>query len=250
MLKFFDANCMVGRRAKKYSFEPVLLENAADYAAKYGISKLLVFHAYAKECHPGKGNELTFDICKTDSRLVPQIVLLPDIIWEETDLRSWLESMVDMGARAVRLFPKEHGYLMNKRTLAPLLDEVSTLNIPLFVDLESTDWHELTDLLEVYDGPVILSRTRAWGDDRYYYPLLRDFKNFFVETSQYKFVGGIEAIYDRFGHGRLVFGSGLPQFAAGNPVTQLQYSDIPTEAKEAIAFRNMQTLIDGVKGVR
>jgi predicted TIM-barrel fold metal-dependent hydrolase len=55
---------------------------------------------------------------------------------------------------------------------------------------------------------------------------------------------GIEDLYRRFGAERLAFGSGYPATEGGASIAALTYSNLPQEAKEAIACHNLERILD------
>jgi len=50
-------------------------------------------------------------------------------------------------------------------------------------------------------------------------------------------------VTERFGPERLVFGTGLPEFDGGGPVSQVMYSRLPREQKALIAGGNLRRML-------
>ena len=63
----------------------------------------------------------------------------------------------------------------------------------------------------------------------------------------YSVHAGIEDLCRQFGATRLLFGSGYPVCEGGAAVAELNYAEIPAEARQAIAGANLQRLIDEVR---
>ena len=66
-----------------------------------------------------------------------------------------------------------------------------------------------------------------------------------METS---YLGGHSALIElegRFGAERFIFGTGLPVFEPALPITTLSYGGLDTEAREEIAGKSLQRLLDG-----
>ncbi len=252
ILYFFDTNCVLGRRVTKEKWERNFsnaedLERELDY---YNIKEALVYHFISKEYDPYMGNNILLKEIEGHSRLHGMWVLNPDIIWEEQRLDEFINQMIKLGVKTVRLFPKTHGYYLNRRTCGPLIEELRRLNVPIFIDLAETSWKEIDEFLTQYpDIPLVVTQLSSWGDDRYFYPLLRDFRNLYLEFSFYRIMGGLKAIKDRFGVDQLVFGSGLPFYAAGGPINEIMYSELSFQEKQKIAYFNIKNLIEGVKNV-
>lgn len=247
-LKFFDANCMIGRRVKKQSWEFDCIGNLQEEMTYFNIQEALVYHAVSREYDPGYGNDLLLKEIDGVANLHGVWVLTPDVQWHEADLHGFMKDMIHKGIKAVKLFPKTHGFILNHRTCGYLLEILQWHNVPVLIDLGETSWKEIDEIITRYPNiPFIVTQLSLWGDDRYFYPLLRDFKNIYIETSQYNIMGGLEAIRDKFGVDQLIFGTGLPVYAAGAPISLLLYSELFPDEKARIAYTNLKTLLERVK---
>jgi predicted TIM-barrel fold metal-dependent hydrolase len=93
--------------------------------------------------------------------------------------------------------------------------------------------------------PLIMIRLGVKAD-RYVYPLMRELKNLYIETSYYLVNDGIDRFVDNFGSSNLVFGTGMPVYSQNPPMTVVALSGINDADKAAIAGKNLAGLLKGV----
>ncbi|MDH7570159.1 MAG: amidohydrolase family protein, partial [Armatimonadota bacterium] len=144
---------------------------------------------------------------------------------------------------AVRLYPKDHQYVLSDWCAGRLLHALAEARVPALLEMGQTGWEEVASLLRRHPTlPVILLAT-SYRVDRYLYPLWEQFDNLYLETATYQVMRGIEAVSRRFGAQRLVFGTGLPLLDAGGPIAQVTYADLSLEEKRLIAGGNLARLL-------
>ena len=85
----------------------------------------------------------------------------------------------------------------------------------------------------------------AQANFRTLFPLLDRYPNLIVETSYLQAHDGIQLLVERWGAHRLVFGTGLPLWDPGMPVTGLTYAGLAPEAFAAVAGGTLQALLEG-----
>src|SRR5262249_43240869 len=125
----------------------------------------------------------------------------------------------------------------------PLLGELERRRTPLSIDLAETDWEVIHRLCAEHPGlPVIVTRVN-YRQERYLYPLWSHHPNLHVEISLFQTHRGLEEAVARFGHRRLLFGSGLPFFDVGGPMMMVARCEVGTEAQQAIAGGNLRRLL-------
>lgn len=85
------------------------------------------------------------------------------------------------------------------------------------------------------------------GSDRFFFPLIKTYKNVYIDTSDYQVINGFNRFYEQFGDEHLLFGSNFPMDYWGGPITALLSSDLKQESIEKIASGNILRLISEVK---
>ena len=241
-LPLFDCNVRIGRcsvpREEQFMAMPELLAEM-DRA---GIEKALVWHAWALEWDPVEGNKVMLAEAAKEERIHPCLAALPPATRELPPPREWAKSISEAGG-AVRLFPKEHQYLLNDDTMGPLLDVLGEEHVPVLVHISETDWGELGTLLAQYPAVNFIVLGVYYRVDRYLYPLFERYGNLHVESGTYGPHRGIEAVCKRFGAERLVFGTNLPSLEVGGSIAMVTYADISDEEKRLIAGGNLGKLL-------
>jgi predicted TIM-barrel fold metal-dependent hydrolase len=136
--------------------------------------------------------------------------------------------------------------------LAELFDHLAPCRTPVFIDcldtLEQAATAQLRELLDHWPTlPVIVGFPKVEHDDRRLYCLWERSAQFHLELSGYQTLGAIEAVTQRFGPDRLVFGSKSPYFTPLQSMLQVIYSRIDETAKCAIAGGTLRRLLAEVK---
>jgi hypothetical protein len=224
--------------AEFYSLGDLLGE--MDYAA---INDALVYHSLAKEYSPMMGNRKLVDEIRAYHRLHPCWVLMPDGTGEMPSPKSLVDEMLENGVKAARLFPSDHLFSLSEWCSDKLLAELEKRGIVVIIEIDQIGWDGLHSLCCRYtELPVIIANLN-YRVNRYLYPLLEKFKNLYVEISGYQMHRGLEAVCQRFGCERLIFGSRMPYFTPGPGVSMVNYSLISDAQKEMIAGDNLRRLL-------
>jgi len=249
MVSFFDCNCVIGRRsvrragiageAEIYSIESLLAE--MDYA---GIGDALVYHSLAKEYVPMLGNRRLMDEISGHERLHPCWVVMPDGTGEMPRPEALVNEMAERNVKAVRLFPTEHIFSLSDWNSGELLKELEKRGIVVIIEIDQVGWDGLHGLCSRYPNLRVIITRLGYRINRNLYPLLEKFKNLHIEISAYQMHKGIEALCARFGAERIIFGTRMPYFAAGQAVNMVNYSLINANEREMIAGGNLRRLLD------
>jgi len=245
-LTFFDANVAVGLPMNAGTFTPLATPaELSAYLSRAGLSGALVWHWTQAESHPASGNGLLPPYLEAEGEVYPCWAVLPPATSEPTGLET---PVLDNLPGALRLFPGQHRYAVNRVALGGLLDEASGRRVPVLLSLEhGVGWSQVYDLLRDFpDLTCVLCDLGTWSMDRYTYPLLEAYPNVHLETGMLSLAdGGVEGVVERFGAGRLVFGSGFPERYAEAAMLQLTHADIGAADRQAIAADNMLHLLKG-----
>lgn len=245
-IPFFDCNASVGRAGY-----PVLLDvqDAAGLEREMeiaGIEEALVYHMAAREGHPPLGNSLLEKEIEGRTNLHPVWVLLPHHTGEMPHPDRLLNEMRAKNVKAVRLYPgrAHHGFTLAEWNAGELLDALDAARLPLLLDIEIVSWEDIFALLKKYQRLPVVASNCSYRHNRYLYPLWERFDNLYVETCRFLGAGAIEDIVRRYGAGRLLFGTNIPQYTGTAIVSRITYADISREDKEAIASGNLKRLLE------
>lgn len=252
-LDLFDCHCAFG----SYSAPGLKVFRSASHIRaemdRVGIGEALVYSNVARECDTQIGNNELLRAVAVDDRLHPAWVLTPD-------LGSWLPSfgervdrMLQAGVRAAYMFPTFHQFTLSPWQVDGLLSELSEHRVPLFLDFGNKHWSErLTDwdAVDAVCGrfpelPVVMVH-EGLASVRTLTPLLARNPNLHVEISYFQPNTGIKVFAQEFGPDRLLFGTGMPVYDPGCPISMIAYAPISVEWKQAIAGCNLRRLLGGV----
>ena len=217
---------------------------------RVGIEEALVFSSRALYSHPEDGNRMILEETGGHPRLHPCWVLLPPGTRELPEPEVIVREMREAGVRAARLFPAMHNYPFVVDVLAPLLEALAEARIPLFLDTGrrhwsglETNWPEVFRVCETYpDLPLVLVR-EGGTTQRILYGRWRNYPNLLIETSYLQTPGCLEEIARDCGAGRLLFGTGMPTFDPGPPMSLIEASGLEERGKADVAGDNLRRLM-------
>lgn len=245
-MRFFDCNAFFGLPAKR-PLAPV-----ADVAAllaemdRAGLERALVWHIAQHDVAPQTGNAMLAEAIAPYSRLYGCWTVLPNQAHEFPPPSLLFEQMREARVVGLRIFPSSHRYLANAVSMGELFEAMVAARVPLFVSVHrGMAWRDVYDLLaEFPELTCVICDHGVWGEDRMFRPLLERYPNVHVDTAQYLLDGGIEALVSDYGASRVLFGSGFPESYFGGMMMAIKHARIPQEAKEMIAFRNLERIIE------
>ena len=246
----FDINCMLGptNTDREPSFRtPEVLLAEMD---RVGIAEALVYASQARMAHPVDGNARIVEGTRDHARLHACWVVLPPGTGEQPEPAALVAQMRGNDVCAARMFPEEHNFPLLERSLRPLLSALADARIPLLIDVGRTgwsqirlDWREIFAIAEAYPAlPLVLLR-EGGTTERVLFSTWDAFPNIHLETSYIQESRIVEEITERFGPGRLLFGTGLPTYDPGGPLALLEGAQVPQERRAGIAGNNLRRLL-------
>ena len=251
----FDINCMLG--PTNTNREPAFRTAEALLAEmdRVGIAEALVYASQARMAHPADGNARVLDMIRGHGRLHPCWVVLPPGTVEQPEPGELVARMRARGVRAARMFPEEHRFPLLERSLRPLLAALAEAGIPLLLDVGRTgwsqivlDWSEVMSIAQAHPNlPLVLLR-EGGSTERVLFSVWDAFPNLHLETSYTQESRIVEEIVERFGPGRLLFGTAMPVYDAGGPLALLQGAQITPAQRADIAGNNLRDLLGLPRG--
>lgn len=251
MLKFFDCNVSLGEW-KHPRFGALATADELEHTLDYlEVERALVFHAHAQEGHAPVGNAMLMRELIGHPRLLPSWVLLPHYTGEMPEPRTLVAQMLEQGVKLARLFPGGggHGFSLAPWVADPLLSELARHRLPVMIDFtlgrrDAPDWNLIYNLCQRHPTlPIILTGAGIGRASRTFFPLLQACPNLYIELSRYTAFRAMDAIAERVGVRRLVYGSGLPLVAAGVALTTVTHALVSDADKSLIASGNLERLL-------
>lgn len=250
-IEFFDANTFIGRR-NTGSYKPAMSsDELLQYMDGAGIAKALVWHVSQYDYSPADGNTRLSSAISGKERLFGCWTLLPPQTGELPGEDAFFEKMKNERIYALRVFPSRNRYLLRKIVFGGFMDRIVEKKIPVLFAVmpEENGWAEIYNILGEYpDLHLIIGNMGAWGCDRYFRPLLENYRNVFLDSGDlFSSDGSLEGVAKDYGAGRLVFGSGFPDSTPEAAMLCLLHADIPESSKLQIASLNLEKMIAEVR---
>ena len=253
-MSFFDVNCSLGITGRLHSAQLSCMPELLRTMDQHGIDQALIFHASASNVSPAEGNKAVFEMLQKEPRLHPCWVVMPGHTGEMPESDLLVEQMMGHRIRAARIFPRRVGPLRSY-VFGKLLRALAQRRVVALIDFELEHWSQhmvridwdglYWALAEYAELPMVLLRV-GHTVDRALLPLAERFDNLYVETSCYVGTGSLERLSRRIGAERLLFGSGIPQYAPGPAVTLVTYSGLSPNEKKLVGGCNLHRLLNAV----
>ncbi|MDD5708564.1 MAG: amidohydrolase family protein [Kiritimatiellae bacterium] len=240
-MKFLDCNCSYGRAARppfRFAADVPALLAAMDWC---GIERALVYHASQRFSSPVTWNPVVAEETGRSARLWPSWAMLPSACGELPAPDDLVAAMQRRNVRALWAFPQEHHYRLDRQSFPDLFRLMAEQRIPLFAKENLAALKEL--LVECPELIVVAMNQGPHSLNRHLFPLMDAFPNLLLDTSHLLVEGAIEAICERYGPERLLFGSAFPDNCAGGARLRLAHADIGAADRAAIAGGNLERLL-------
>lgn len=216
--------------------------------AAYGIERALATHSWSEEHSALLGNEAMRAEAERRPVFTPCAVLLPSET-EELPIGRRAERLgeylASVGARAARLLPSKHGYLLTDTVCGELFGALAELRIPVSLSLGEVPWERIDEVLTRHPRLRVIVERVGYRHDRTVLPLLAAHRGLHVETSSHQSHEILEVIRERYGPHRSVFGTDYPFLDPAPSIARVLYSGLDDEAKADVAHRNLDRLLEG-----
>ena len=256
---YFDCNCEVGPRNQKDPAAPWSVHDVLRSMDHCGIAGALVVHTLSYADDPVRARKaLMHDLAVAPDRLFPVWILLPPDAGDfEQTPAELLDAMARDNVRAVKLYPGSHNWPLDISVIGPTLAALEKKRVLTMINFDELPggkagqpnqqaYETLGAILHKFPRLPVLLQNIWWSCQRVITALMARHRNLHIEFSCYQINRGIEEYVRRFGAERLLFGTGLPAKSAGAARAYVDYAQAPASAREAIAGRNLERLLDGV----
>jgi len=258
-LALFDTCVTLGRVCTPGVPEFLTAENVLGVMDKYDIAEALVHSSEARIVWPRlRGNERLLKDIEGQPRLHPVWVLTPPEKSDPAGCRKVVDDMLTAGVRAARLrmgiVPPLHWVWQD------LCEALEEHRVPCLLDFAKpltsstacvpSGW-EIDGVREIAlahpDLPIILSHASGGlGLNAATLPLMHRVPNLVIDVTA--IVDYWRRVAREIGPERVVFASGMPFYAPGILVSNVQYAlDLSDEQKRMICGDNVRRLLEAVR---
>lgn len=247
-MKFFDINCMIGEWGFKCLYFRTV-DKLLYEMDRLGIENALAFNSRSWLYAPVYGNDTIVQQVSDCKRLLPVMVLTPLIDQEFGGREALTEYIRKNNIAAARLFPVDQNFTLNLWNVEKMFSLLDDLRMPVMIEsreiLGSIDryFHQIFEIASAYKNTPIILLNVGYRTPRILYQLMEKCPNVHVDTSTLIAFRAIEDAVRYFGSERILFGTRMPLIDGSVSVGRVLYSDITTQEKENIAFKNISNLL-------
>lgn len=243
MLSFFDCNVCLGKRGPKHPLEMWKTEDILAEMERCGISAALCYAGPAKDYSPRYGNEWLYEELKKSPKLYGCYTVCPNQAGEFMEPAEMIADMRAKDMRAARMFPKSHGYSPDESTMGAVYSALAEAGYALFVDNSELDLADVAPILSAHNNLNMVITGVTCGQERMLFGLLSRFCRLYFDLSSLQTNRLPELMYDRFGWGKVMFGSGMPVKSAGAARAFFDYAEVFQPALKDFACGNLCNLL-------
>lgn len=246
-IEIFDCEASFGICGYKRENTPITKDDMLEKFNRYGIDCAVVKYEYSLSGVASLGNMELINEIRDDSNLFPMWSVLPHYTGEFPAPEELVSLMKENNVRIITL--PAGNWVVGEWTCGELFRTLEKHKIPLFLPLSriNNGFEGVYQILKEHKDLRLILTGVGYTCLRDIYPLLAMFPNLYICTSTYKAFEGIEETVERFGAGRLVFGSGMPALSGAASVALLTYARISDEDKQMIASGNLIKLMSEVE---
>ena len=253
-MDFFDINCWVSHGIIEKNLKEDNRENLFSLLLKNNITKAVLTNclSLSYDWNIGNNNLLSFKESSKNDSIYYGLILTPDV-YHQFRFSNYMENAYNSKARLFRIFPKSHLFYLNDFYMRKIYKEMAVANFPLMLDLKELDvtgnkYFAIDDLRIILNEnkklPVILETSlKQCMFNRFYFPLMEEFENLYLEVSGMLLMDQIEHYVEKFGSERLIFGSNFPNTSLEVNTSRIESADIDESSKENIAGKNISRLL-------
>lgn len=190
---------------------------------------------------PAVGNTATVELAAAVPGAAPAVMLTPPVPGEPSVLEqpAWAEAALATAA------PEVHGWALTDPAMAPVYRRLADLGRPLRVSSHA-GWSEIERFADGWPQVPVLVTDVGYRALRRLAGVLQRHPSVHVVTSNFSTHEGIEWFVERFGHDRLLFGTGAPWHDPGSAVAQLRWSALDHDDLVAVGRGNAVRLMPGL----
>ncbi len=245
-MRFFDCNCFIGLPLNGILKPVPTAKELLACMDRAGVERALVWHVAQRDYAVPTGNRLLAQaIAGHHDRLAGCWSIMPNQCGELPEPDKFCEQMAAANVRALTAFPSLHRFLLRAESCGPMLEAMVERRIPMILPVTSgVGWEDTYRLMAEFPALVcVLSNVNTWATVRMLLPLLGQYAYVYLDISEYILDGGIELVAERYGAGRMLFGTGFPGRGHGGPMLVLKHADVPEEDKRAVAAGNLERML-------
>ncbi|WP_176986523.1 amidohydrolase family protein [Jiangella alba] len=221
-----DANVVVGPWPSDASASWSVAD-VSRHLDRFGLSHAVVRSAEAVTYDAASGNASLLAAVASEPQLLPAFVLGPLDAGEHGPLPA--------AVRAVWLLPARHGWSLTGPEAGSLQDVLRRAGLPVFVDLEETDWSGIDALCAALPSVDVVVCGIGYRTLRQALPVLDRHPRLHVDLSYLAALDGLELLAARYGASRLLFGTGAPVRDDAAPSFLLERSALSADDRATVA---------------
>ena len=195
---------------------------------------------------------------KDDGELGGSLFFPNQFVSNKNEFEEYLIQKYKSGFKFLRLLPRTHKYCIEPWAFSFFYSILENYRFPVMINLEELDitgnkainWKILFEITNKFpELPIVIDggNSKEMMFNNYFFQLLENSKNIFLETHNLLAFNQLEDITKNFGSNRLVFGSYYPYYPYSLSLCRIRESRMSGEDKANILSINMGGMFKNIK---
>jgi predicted TIM-barrel fold metal-dependent hydrolase len=228
-----------------------------QYLTSEKIQPLIIISSFFSLFYePVRGDDQLAEVIRDREGLAGSMFFPNFLFSAKKEFGNYLKKRSKEGFKIMRLAPKSHKYCIDNWAFSYFYSILQDQRMPLIINLEELDvtgnkaieWKILFEISDKFpELPVIVDggNSKELMFNNYFFQLLENTKNIFLETHNLLAFNQIEDLAVEFGPGRLVFGSNYPYYPYYMSLNRIREARLTEDDKKNILSGNFRRLMDG-----
>ena len=242
-----DAYCCVGPYSKRQLVTPFKTQDLLQEHARYGIQHRLCLHAESREGVAQEGNQEMSRLAGKHPGTGVIWTALPSRRFRAEPVDTLMARAQEAGVAMFAMFPERQNHFLAPWANGELYASMEEARLPLLLETGHGELDHTYTLAQAHPRMPIVFWNVSYMHVRRIVALMDLCPNVHVGLAP-NFVpnDGIEMFTERYGSGRLIFGSHWPHQSPGSLIGYVTYADVGDDIKRAVFGGNVAQLLHQV----
>jgi len=259
--EIYDCNFWIGinHLNSRLSVGKEQLNEYIQYLKKEKIKpNIIISNFFSLFYEPTEGDSQLERMIKDNGELSGCLFFPNQFISNKNEFEKYLMQKYRSGFKFLRLLPRTHKYCIELWAFSYFFSILENYRFPVMIDLGELDitgnkaieWKTLFEISNKFpELPIIIDggNSKEMMFNNYFYQLLENSKNIYLETHNLLAFNQLEDIAGSFGSGRLIFGSFYPYYPYSLSFGRVRESRMSREDKTNTLSANAEKIFRDIK---
>ncbi len=258
--EIFDCNFWIGNNHlnNRLSIGKEQLNKYIHYLKTEKIKpNIIISNFFSLFYEPIEGDSQLERMIKDNEELYGCLFFPNQFVSNKNEFEKYLIQKSKSGFKILKLLPKTHKYCIEPWAFSFFYSILENHHFPIMINLEELDitgnkaikWKTIFEISKGFpELPIIIDggNSKEMMFNNYFFQLLENSNNIFLETHNLLAFGQLEEISGSFGSGRLIMGSYYPYYPCSLSLGRIRESNMSGEDKTNILYANAAKIFGNI----